>query len=82
MTLTSPNPCCVEGIADSRYINSLIDQESGTMNEKLTPGGFFTLQGRRIKAAGDDPRVGVYFIPLGAESPDGIAGTYYGWHIG
>ncbi|MDR0443592.1 MAG: DUF4469 domain-containing protein [Treponema sp.] len=58
----------VDGIADSRCIGRLFDQESGTVNEKLTPGGFYSLHGSRIKAAGDDPRVGVYFIQQGIEN--------------
>jgi hypothetical protein len=53
----------MEGPADVLgRIDSFTDTESGTVNEIVTPGGFFTLAGRKIKVTGDKAECGVWFV--------------------
>ncbi|MDR2741413.1 MAG: DUF4469 domain-containing protein [Treponema sp.] len=53
----------VEGLADSSgYIDEFIDVTTEAVNETLTPGGQFSVSGHKIKVAGDNPDVGVYFV--------------------
>ena len=53
----------VEGLADaSGYIDEFIDVSTEAVNETLTPGGQFRVSGHKIKVAGDNPEVGVYFV--------------------
>jgi len=52
----------VIGASIGGSIVSLFDDESGTENKTITPGGLFRLRGNKIKVAGDDPDVGVYFV--------------------
>jgi len=55
----------VEGIADtSSWIDEYFDVEEDSTNTVFIPGGQFIIHGHRIKAAGDDPSVGVYFVPV------------------
>ncbi|MDR1073426.1 MAG: DUF4469 domain-containing protein [Treponema sp.] len=52
----------IEGLADSSgYIDEFIDIATESVNEILTPGGQFSVSGHKIKVAGDNPEVGVYF---------------------
>ena len=54
----------VEGVADTDgYIDEFAD-ETGAVNSLYVPGNIFTLHGHKIKAEGDDPGVGVYFVPV------------------
>ena len=48
--------------AESIEITWLTDIVSGTVNERLTPGGSVRLSGNKIKIAGDDPSVGLKLI--------------------
>jgi hypothetical protein len=53
----------VEGLAAvNGYIDEFIDVSSEAINETLTPGGMFTVSGHKIKVAGDNAAVGVYFV--------------------
>ena len=55
----------IEGIADtSGYIDEFIDAEEEAINTHYLPGNQFILHGHKIKKAGDDPAVGLYFVPL------------------
>jgi hypothetical protein len=55
----------IEGIADtSGYIDEFIDAEEDSINAHYLPGNQFILHGHKIKVAGDDPSVGVYFVPV------------------
>ena len=57
------------GIADaSGYIDAYIDTEDGFTNSQFIPGNMFVIHGYKIKIAGDNPEVGVYFVPLDAPS--------------
>jgi hypothetical protein len=52
----------IEGLANAAgYIDEIEDISGGAVNETLTPGGQFSITGHKIKIAGDDPGVGVYF---------------------
>jgi len=48
--------------ADGGFIESFLDNESGSVNSTATPGGHFVLGGNKIKVTGDNPDVGVYFV--------------------
>ena len=55
----------IEGIADaSGWIDEFIDAEADSVNTLYVPGNQFIIHGHKIKAAGDDPSVGVYFVPV------------------
>jgi len=55
----------IEGIADtSGYIDEFIDPEEDSINSHYFPGNQFIIHGHKIKLAGDDPDVGVYFVPV------------------
>ncbi|MDR1837050.1 MAG: DUF4469 domain-containing protein [Treponema sp.] len=56
----------VEGVADtSGWIDEFrhIDTEE-EINRIFVPGSMFAVQGSKIKIAGDDPNVGLYFVPV------------------
>ncbi|GHV53929.1 hypothetical protein FACS1894181_17820 [Bacteroidia bacterium] len=53
----------VTGLADSGLkLLQIEDVASGSMNDQLTPGGILKVFGQKIKLAGDDPEVGIYFV--------------------
>jgi len=55
----------IEGIADTGgYIDEFIDAEEDSSNSHYLPGNQFIIHGHKIKAVGDDPSVGVYFVPV------------------
>jgi hypothetical protein len=59
----------IEGVANQAgYIDEITDIHTEAVNETLTPGGMFTLAGHRIKATGEDPACGVFFV--NAANPD------------
>ena len=49
------------------YIEQFLDCESGTVNQKLTPGGSCVITGNRIKIAGESPECGLYFVSTARE---------------
>ena len=54
----------IEGLADTDgWIDEYVDEE-GAVNTLYVPGHIFTLHGHKIKVEGDDPSVGVYFVPV------------------
>jgi len=59
----------IEGPADtSGFINKFIDVETGSVNRIITSGELFRISGRKLKVVGDDPSIGVYFMP--SEDPE------------
>jgi hypothetical protein len=53
----------MEGPADILgRIGSFTDFSSGAVNGTFTPGGLFSVGGRKIKVAGSDPDCGVWFV--------------------
>jgi hypothetical protein len=59
----------IEGLADSTgWIDEFLDVEAGEVNSIFIPGDQFVIQGHKIKVAGDDPGVGVFFVPVEAPS--------------
>jgi len=59
----------IDGISDgSGWIDEFLDTEAEAVNTIFTTGDHFILHGHKIKVAGDDPGVGVYFVP--ARHPD------------
>jgi hypothetical protein len=54
----------VEGLADVQgYIDEFTDVTTESVNDTLTPGGMFGISGHKIKITGEDPEVGLYFVP-------------------
>jgi hypothetical protein len=59
----------VEGLADvTGYMDEFVDVETEAVNETLTPGGQFSIAGHKLKIAGADSEVGVYFVSEGDSS--------------
>jgi len=55
----------VEGIVDtSGYIDTFFDYEEKSTNGIYVPGNQFAIHGDKIKIAGNDPGIGVYFVPV------------------
>jgi len=53
----------IEGLADtSGSIDKFTDTETDSVNETVTSGGLFSVSGHKMKIAGDDPSIGVYFV--------------------
>lgn len=51
------------GVADSSLsIFQVTDVKSGTLNDKLTPNRSLKIKGYKLKLAGDNANVGVYFV--------------------
>ena len=49
--------------AATSFITSVTDVKSGSVNGILTPGRNIRILGSRVKINGDDPSVGLYFVP-------------------
>lgn len=49
-------------VKDSAFIGDFTDIETGAINESLTPGGLFSMNGFKIKIKGDNPDCGLYFV--------------------
>jgi len=55
----------VEGIADaSGWIDEFHNTDEDETNNVFSSGNIFIVQGSKIKLAGDDPNVGLYFVPV------------------
>ena len=55
----------IEGLANtSGWIDEFLDTDENSLNTLYVPGDQFVIHGHKIKAAGDDPAVGVYFVPV------------------
>ncbi|MDR2702064.1 MAG: DUF4469 domain-containing protein [Spirochaetaceae bacterium] len=56
----------IEGVADtSGYIMEFLDIGTGAINETYTNMNQFIITGYKLKVAGDDPEVGIYFEQVG-----------------
>ena len=67
--LTETIEVYVEGIADTNgHIDTFTDVEKDSVNKTFTPGNMFVIRGRKIKVEGDDPGIGLYFVPADAPS--------------
>jgi len=56
----------IAGVADtSGYIDEFYDINAINANETITANGQFIILGNKIKIAGDDPKCGIYFEPIG-----------------
>jgi len=59
----------IEGVADvNGYIDEYTDEDGKQTNAVFVSGGMFTIRGHKIKLEGDDPAVGLFFIPDGDPS--------------
>jgi hypothetical protein len=53
----------IEGVAETTgFIAEITDVTTEAVNETLTPGGMFALEGHKIKVAGEHADCGVYFV--------------------
>lgn len=53
----------VMGVAEvGSFIGQVTDVKTGTVNELLTPGRNLKINGSKLKLAGENPAVGIYFI--------------------
>ena len=53
----------IEEIADGTgFIDEFRDFEDDSINDTFTPGNQFAIHGNKIKLAGDDPSVGLFFV--------------------
>jgi hypothetical protein len=69
----------IEGIAEANcWIDEFHDTDKDSINTLYAPGDLFVIQGSKIKLAGDDPGVGVYFIPVDDPSKAVKAGRIVG----
>ena len=60
----------IEGLADtSGWIDEFIDIEENSTNTLYLAEDQFVIHGHKIKVAGDDPGIGVYFVPVEALPP-------------
>ncbi|MDR0443631.1 MAG: DUF4469 domain-containing protein [Treponema sp.] len=63
--LTKDIKVILEGLSDSgEYIDTFTDQEEDSVNGIFIPGNMFSLHGSKIKLEGNDPSVGLYFVPV------------------
>ncbi|MDR0643644.1 MAG: DUF4469 domain-containing protein [Treponema sp.] len=59
----------IEGLVNVQgYINEVIDTSTAAVNETLTPGGIFVIEGHKLKVVGTDASVGIYFIDAADET--------------
>lgn len=57
------------GVADaSAAILQVTDVKTGSVNDLLTPGRNLRIAGTKIKVAGDDPAVGVFFVETASQT--------------
>jgi len=55
----------IEGLADTTgWIDEFIDTDEDSINTLYVPGDQFVIHDHKIKVAGSDPGVGVYFVPV------------------
>jgi len=55
----------IEGLADvSGRIDEFIDTDENSVNTLYVPGDQFIVNGQKIKIAGQNPDVGIYFVPV------------------
>jgi hypothetical protein len=53
----------VAAVASGTVITAVTDLKTGSVNGTLTPGRDVKLSGVKLKIAGDEPEVGLYFVP-------------------
>jgi hypothetical protein len=57
----------IDGYADANaYIAEFVDTEEDFINTQFVIGNMFTITGHNIKIVGNDPKCGVYFVPVNA----------------
>jgi len=55
----------IEGLANSGgYIDTYTDIDEDSVNGTFLPGNQFAICGSKIKVAGNDPDIGVFFVPV------------------
>ncbi len=53
----------IEGLGDAKpTIGEILDVKGGATNKTITPGKILKIRGWKIKLAGDNPEVGIWFI--------------------
>jgi hypothetical protein len=55
----------IVGVMDGNaYIDEFVDNYENSVNAHFVPGNVFTVYGNKIKVEGDNPGVGVFFVPV------------------
>jgi hypothetical protein len=50
------------GVGESGVlISHVVDSKTGSVNDVITPGGTLKIKGGKLKIAGDNPEIGVWF---------------------
>jgi hypothetical protein len=57
------------GVVSGVIISSVTDVKTGSQNSLLTPGRNIKVSGSKLKIAGDDPTVGLFFAPEAGGAP-------------
>jgi hypothetical protein len=57
------------GVVSGVIISSVTDVKTGSQNNLLTPGRNIKVSGSKLKIAGDDPSVGLFFAPEAGGAP-------------
>ena len=57
------------GVVSGIIISSVTDVKTGSQNNLLTPGRNIKVAGAKLKIAGDDPAVGLFFVPEAGGAP-------------
>ena len=57
------------GVVSGALISSVTDVKTGAQNSLLTPGRNIKITGAKLKIAGDDPSVGLFFAPEAGGAP-------------
>jgi hypothetical protein len=57
------------GIVSGTIISSVTDVKTGSQNSLLTPGRNIKVSGSKVKIAGEDPAVGLFFEPEAGGAP-------------
>jgi hypothetical protein len=61
-------PKRVAAVLTGTVITSVTDLKTGSVNGSLTPGRDLKLSGSKLKLAGDQAEVGLYFVPVGGSA--------------
>ena len=62
-------------VATGTIITAVTDIKTGSVNGAITPGRDIKIVGAKLKIAGDDPSVGLYFVPEAGGAPIAVDPT-------
>jgi hypothetical protein len=59
----------LSGVVTGTLIASVVDVKTGSVNNLLTPGRDVKITGTKVKVDGDNPSVGLFFVPNAGGNP-------------